>query len=293
MAEAMKRAGECPDLESIAAHLDNRLSAHERARMTEHLASCEECYAVFREAAQTDIGGVVAETEGSRERWMRWSGRKLAWASTAAALATAASLWLVIGTGVIPWRPADRELRALVAAVGTDRPIEARLTGGFAYGELPSPMRGGTPGAPAASPEVRMAAANAEKVLAARNSPDALHTLGVASIVVGDLDRAIPMIERAVSFPPPNPRYLTDLAAAYLARAARDSRHQDLVKALAVADRAVKPDPALAEALFNRALALDQLGLVEDARGAWQEYLRADADSGWAEEARQHLRRVQ
>src|SRR5262249_31563656 len=144
----MKRAGEGPDLESIAAHLDHPLSAPERARMTEHLASCEECYAVFREAAQTDIGGVVAETEGSRERWMRWSGRKLAWASTAAALATAASLWLVIGTGVIPWRPADRELRALVAAVGTDRPIEARLTRGGCLRRAPRPPPGGAPRAP-------------------------------------------------------------------------------------------------------------------------------------------------
>src|SRR5262249_46861808 len=144
----MKRAGECPDLESIAAHLDNRLSAHERARMTEHLASCEECYAVFREAAQTDIGGVVAETEGSRERWMRWSGRKLAWASTAAALVTAASLWLVIGTGVIPWRPADRELRALVAAVGTDRPSEAGLHGGGVLGARPRPQPAGDTAAP-------------------------------------------------------------------------------------------------------------------------------------------------
>src|SRR5262249_28896266 len=154
------------------------------------------------------------------------------------------ALWLVITTGVIPWRPADRELKALVAAVGTDRPIEARLTGGFAYGALRGPMRGGTPAAPTASPEVRMAAANAEKGLAARTTAPALHTLGVASLVVGDLDRGIPMIERAVAQPPPNARYLTDLAAAYLARATRDSQHQDLVKALAVADRAVKPDPA-------------------------------------------------
>jgi len=286
----MRRAGECPDLELIAAYLDNRLSTRERARMTEHLASCETCYAVFREAAQTDVSDVVAEDVRSREQGPWWRGRTLAWSSAAAGLATAAAVWLVVGAGVIPWRPADREMRALVAAVGTDRPIEARLTGGFAYGALRGPMRGGTPAAPAASPEVRMAAANAEKVLAARNTRDALHTLGVASLVVGDFDRAIPMIERAVAIPPPNPRYLADLAAAYLARNARDSEHQDLVKALAVADRAVKPDPAIAEALFNRALALEGLGLTEEARAAWQEYLRADEDSGWADEARTHLK---
>ena len=47
VAEAMNRvAGDCPDLETIAAYLDNRLDAGARARMAEHLASCSECYGV-------------------------------------------------------------------------------------------------------------------------------------------------------------------------------------------------------------------------------------------------------
>ncbi len=279
----MRRAGECPDPESIAAYLDNRLRARERARMTEHLASCEVCYSVFCEAAQTDVGGVAA-----RER-RTWVPRAtIAWMSTAAAVA--AAVFLVVATGVIPWRPPDSELRALVTAVGSNRPIEARLTGGFAYGALRGSLRSGAPTSSAASPEVRIAAAHAEKILASRGTPEALHALGVASVVVGDLDRGIPMIERAVSQPSPDPRFLTDLAAAYLSRATRDSQHQDLVKALAAADRAVKLNQSLAEALFNRALALEQLTLTDEARAGWQEYLRVDENSGWADEARQHLR---
>jgi hypothetical protein len=37
----------CPDLEDIAALIDGRLTARERARITEHLAGCESCYEVF------------------------------------------------------------------------------------------------------------------------------------------------------------------------------------------------------------------------------------------------------
>jgi tetratricopeptide (TPR) repeat protein len=97
------------------------------------------------------------------------------------------------------------------------------------------------------------------------------------------------MIERTVDRSDPDARMLNDLSAAYLARAARDNRPQDLTRALEVVDRAVKADPTLAEALFNRALALERLSLAAEARAAWEDYLHVDGQSGWAGEARAHL----
>jgi tetratricopeptide (TPR) repeat protein len=97
------------------------------------------------------------------------------------------------------------------------------------------------------------------------------------------------MIERAVEQSGPHAHMLSDLSAAYLARAARDHRSQDLTRALAVVDRAVKADPALPEALFNRALVLERLSLGDEARAAWDDYLRVDDQSAWASEARTHL----
>lgn len=304
MAEAMNRViGDCPDLESIAAYLDNRLDAGARGRIEEHLASCSVCYQTFaesahvlaspgpwrptladrvRQTAHRAAAFVASGVASAADAPMRWS--------LAGAVAAAAVLVFVVGTDrLVPGRRPSADLHALVAAVGTDRTIEGRLTGGFAYGPLRGPVRAGEAAAVAVAPDVRIAAAHSEKSLAALNTPEALHTLGVASLVVGDLDRAIPMLERSVAQPSPDPQFLTDLAAAYLARAARQNRHQDLDKALAAGDRAVKANPALPEALFNRALALDRLSLSEEARTAWQDYLGVDDSSGWADEARAHL----
>jgi tetratricopeptide (TPR) repeat protein len=280
---------ECPDLESIAAYLDGRMRDRERAGITEHLASCEDCYAVFAESAKTH------EAQQARPapaiNWREWFvGPRLAWASAGATLAIAASVLLLVGPGrMMSSRQPGRELQALVAAVGADRSIEARLAGGFKYGQVRGPVRSGTPSMQTLSPDVRIAVAHIEKALTGIGTPEARHTLGVASLITGDLDRAIPLLEQAVEQTMPDAAMLSDLSAAYLARAERDNRHQDLEKALAVVDRAVKADPALPEALFNRALVLERLSLSDEARAAWEDYLRIDDQSAWANEARTHL----
>jgi hypothetical protein len=53
---------ECPDPEEIAAFLDGTLPPARRARLTEHLASCERCYEVFAGAAD-----FLAEDTESRD----------------------------------------------------------------------------------------------------------------------------------------------------------------------------------------------------------------------------------
>jgi tetratricopeptide (TPR) repeat protein len=287
----MKRGGgECPDPETIAAHLDGRLTGRERAWVIEHLAACEDCYTVFTESAQTH-GPAGAARMRLVECWRAWlTAPRLAWSAAVMALATAACVWLLVGSGAImPLRQPNQELQAMTEALLSDRVIEGRLTGGFAYVHVRGPIRSGGPSAPILSPDVRIAAAHSEKMLAGISTPRALHTRGIASLITGDLDRAVPMIERAVDRSVPDAEMLSDLSAAYLARAERDDRRQDLEKALAAADRAVKADRVLAEGLFNRALALERLSLTDEARAAWEDYLQIDNRSGWADEARTRL----
>lgn len=278
-------AARCPDFETIAAYLDGRLSDRERTRVTAHLAECEECYALFRESAQTHLEDVdrVVSMRTRRERLPR---PRVVLTSAAAVMATAAAVWLVVGS--LMRTDADRQLQTLVAATGTERLIEARLSGGFQYGELRGTRRGDAATQPVASAEVRLAAGKVEKALASASTPDALHAVGVASMLIGDFDRAIRLLDQSAQTSP-HPNNLSDLAAAYLARASKDGRRQDAERALDSADRALKIDQASAEAMFNRALALERLSLADEARAAWQEYLRVDRNSGWARDAHSHL----
>ena len=287
----------CPDLETLAGYLDGRLTERERANIAAHVAGCETCYFVFTEAAQTRASDRArAETDASASpelmpataKW--WLTPKVMW-SSAAGLAAAAALVVAIGTGFLPSARGDSaELRALVAAVGTDRAIEGRLTGGFAYGPLRSATRGADPLTPLPSPDVRIAAAELEKANADGRSAEALRERGIAALVIGEWDRGVAALEEAASGRPTDARVQTDLSAAYLARATRTSRDEDLSRALAAANQAVNANRMLPEALFNRAFALERLSMPIEASDAWRAYLTIDDRSGWADEARSHLR---
>ena len=73
-----------------------------------------------------------------------------------------------------------------------------------------------------------------------------------------------------------DPGALTDLAAAYFVRAKRQDKPWDVLHAFDAADRAVKATPNLAAARFNRAVALETLGLRDEALAAWDHYLKLE-----------------
>jgi Putative zinc-finger len=59
----MVPAGGCPSAEDLAAYIDGTLSKAESARITEHLASCEDCYAVYMETLHFQLESSAAEPE--------------------------------------------------------------------------------------------------------------------------------------------------------------------------------------------------------------------------------------
>jgi CHAT domain-containing protein len=201
-------------------------------------------------------------------------------------------VFLIVAAGPLsPWRPSQSSaLQALVAAVGSERPIDARLTGGFAYGPLRSATRAAAPSTTLGSPDVRIAAAQIEKEAIAHRTPQSLNALGIAYLVVGDVSRAVSVLEEAADQPKPDARIFSDLSAAYFVRAGRSNQPQDFARALTMAERAVKANDRLAEAWFNRACTLERMSLAEQARQAWQDYLKIDSSSPWAEEARGRLK---
>src|SRR5437773_9274061 len=262
--------------------------------MDEHVAACSECYEVFSETVQF---GLAEEDAGV----MRTGAPAAAPAGflrrpafrTMAPLAMAALLLLALGL----WSQRARFQRApvplvaqLAEAMGNRRFVEPRLTGGFRHGRLFTMRSGETPqGLDAQSPAVLGAVARIREQAEGDVSPESLGALGVTYLVSGDVAAAVKSLESATAQKPEDARLLSDLAAAYLVRAAQSDEPADMPKALESAERAIVLKDPPPEAYFNRALALERLHLVDAARKAWGDYLQRDSSSGWADEARQHL----
>jgi CHAT domain-containing protein len=80
-----------------------------------------------------------------------------------------------------------------------------------------------------------------------------------------------------------------DLSAARLELARRRDMPQLVSEALADSHRAIELEPDDPAAYFNRALALDALGVYPLARQAWKDYVNRDTSSAWSDEARARL----
>jgi CHAT domain-containing protein len=247
-------------------------------QIAQHRATCERRHAVLAPAQQ------MLPIAKAHRLWIRHRGM----------LMGAAGLGGVAVASSLAWNLAMRsshssELQALVEAIGTDRRIEPRLAGGFAYGPLHTQARSpNTPTAP--SVDLTLAAAQIEKASAARRSAHNLHNLGVAYLVTGAVDRSITTLEDASRETGSDGSVLSDLAAAYLVRGLNLGRREDIAKAASRAEKATVSNPSFAEALFNRGLAFEALALRRDARDTWERYLQLDSRSSWATEAHQHLR---
>ncbi len=101
-----------------------------------------------------------------------------------------------------------------------------------------------------------------------------------ANEAIARLSRALRLSRRRISV-------LVDLSGAHLVRAERTQNPRDLLEGLDYALEAVAAEPRNAAARFNTALALQAMGLDEQAEIAWTEYLRIDSASAWAREARE------
>jgi len=277
------RAGTGLDPELLAAYIDQRLTPEQRRRVEAQLANDPDSYAVLVETmkAQEALGLEAKTAVPVRRSWV------IAASALAAAAVIALAVWMspaimnrLRGDGV------DPRFERLVAAVGDQRYLEPRLTGGFKYAPLRDVTRG--PGDLSRQNLALLAAAgDLQKRAEESPSADNVELLGVAMMQLGDVDGAITQLERAVQLNSGSTR-LCNLAAAYLVRAERSSRDADLALALDTVNRAVDAEPQLREAAFNRALILERFKLKDTAIKAWDAYLQLDDRSPWAEEARRH-----
>jgi len=300
----------CPEPKLLAARAEGRLAGREAARLDEHIAGCADCYEVFSET----IRFTLAERETGEEApdtpslWRR-SRLELVVGFAVAALVLVAIPYSVLWApdrgsprgllrevpGVDVAQMSSRSsvslaLEDLARALGPRRLVEPRLSGGFQYGRLERFRSPDVPrGLDAQPPAVLAAVARIRELAGNDSSPQALRALGLTYLVSGDTNAAVEALEDATAQSPDDPRFLSDLAAAYLARAAQLDEAADIPRGLEAAEQAIALPDAPVEAWFNRALALESLHLRDAARSAWRDYLERDTGSGWAQEAQEHL----
>jgi CHAT domain-containing protein len=262
-----------PEAQTMAAFVDGTLPPGEVAAVAEHLRGCGECRVVVGETARfTD-----EEEPQSHRPW---------WMYAAAILAVA-----IVATSVILQIARSRSPldRLIAAAPHGHRTVEARLSG-FPWARLQAPTRGRGIADP---DDLKLGGAAGDVLDATADKRDSgsRHAKGLAYVVIGRRTEGIDALERAADGSN-DPKLWNDLAAARLASAVNDEHPSQLPAALADADHALRLDPRFAEALFNRALILEHLGILAAARKAWSAYLDVDPSSEWGAEARAHLHKL-
>jgi CHAT domain-containing protein len=267
----------CVDAETIAALADGKLPRSEIRGVLAHIDTCAACLHTLQVTNEYARRGSVSSFRGWR-------------IVVAAAAMVAAVMFLAI---VRPWSsPDSHPTPATLAALAprSARIVEPRLTGGFAYAPYSGPRRAGSPEADAERLKLGGHAGIAIEQAFRDSSPEVQHTAGLAYLLVDDARQAIERLRAVAAKTPDVPDVWNDLAAAQYTAATRLPAPSLLPEALASVDRALRINPKHAEALFNRALVLERLGLTQQARTAWERYLGVDGSSPWAVEARSRLR---
>jgi len=211
---------------------------------------------------------------------------------------------LIMGAGVALWlsrtkqTPVELAMTELGRAYRQQRPIESRLTG-VPHMAFPR-ARGGAPNAPDSANVDFLARDRAKLMLleAEQSKPtvEVVQALGRFYLMEKENQKAIELFERALRLSPDGAQIHSDLGAALLEKAktlgAGGERLGLLATSLERFNTALKLDPGLLAALFNRAIVNEYLSNPEQARADWKEYLEKDSSSPWASEAQMRLKEL-
>ena len=264
----------CPSDETLALFAAGDLDAETRATLLSHVEHCGECLSAVLAATAHLQEERAAQRAYAGPRW--WVG----------ALAAAA----LIGVVAIPLtRNQQPSIGSLVTlSPKSERVLEPRLSGGFAWAPYRGPARSTDP-----APDVtrlKLGGAAGAVIERGENDPgaEAQHAAGVAMVLVEKPQQAAARLE-AIARTSHDAKTWSDLAAAQYQTAVQLRQPSLLLRALADADQALRDDARLPEALFNRALILERMDRTAEARSAWQQYLAVDSNSRWAAEARERM----
>ena len=216
----------------------------------------------------------------------------------------AAGVLLVVGLGFGIWRSylrqseVDRSLIALNAAYSQQRPTESRIT---QLNYAPFVTTRGPNTNSVNETERQRAELTLLEALSKNPTPAVRHALGKVYLAKHDPDRAIEQFEEALKGDPNNAQIYTDLGAAWLEKGRNKLDRtapkpesgrgmEEIGQSLEYLNKALGLDNALLEALFNKALAEQDMLMYDQAEQDWREYLKRDSSSPWSAEARKYLK---
>jgi CHAT domain-containing protein/tetratricopeptide (TPR) repeat protein len=132
----------------------------------------------------------------------------------------------------------------------------------------------------------------ADKIGSHPSDPSWLQAKARADLLEGRYDPAVESLRRAVQLAPKSPGLLIDLGTAYFQRGLAANQPEDYGAAYEQLSRALAIQPDDPVALFNRAIVSERQFLYRQALEDWEHYLRVDATSDWANEARERAEAV-
>jgi CHAT domain-containing protein/cytochrome c-type biogenesis protein CcmH/NrfG len=140
--------------------------------------------------------------------------------------------------------------------------------------------------------KIRLIEINLLEAVEKNPSAENWRKLGVFNLTQRKFADAVRALEKAAALDAKNAKIANDLGSAYFESSRsepNEKKSETLAKALENFRRAFDLDADLIEALFNKSLCLQELGLYNEAKESWQNYLEKDSTSDWADEARKNL----
>jgi cellulose synthase operon protein C len=254
----------CEQAPQVHALTDGELSPAQAAVTKDHLATCQLCQAELADLLQLE----VAVAQVARRRAAQITPiRRPRWRSTvtvAMALAAVVILYVVVRPRLSPPEP-DDESQRLALVLPTNRSLELRLSWRDAAGYRPYQV--------ARSAEVASSSIPLDALATLERRGD-VHGVGVLALLNGDYRQAEAFLSRADT----SSEVLADRGALALAQG-------DLERSLELFDQVLRASPGHPTAVWNRALALRDLGLIRSAAAAFRQ-IAENGETGWSAEAR-------
>jgi Flp pilus assembly protein TadD len=111
-------------------------------------------------------------------------------------------------------------------------------------------------------------------------------------MLTGQSERAVTELVEARRLQPGNANIENDLSVAYLQLGRARGERSLFAEAQRSADAALRAHPDLQQARFNRALAMEEGGRLDEALAAWRQLQAFEQDTGWRAEIDAHIARL-